>query len=101
MMRLFRLVALVEGITTIALFFVAMPMKHLLGNPVLIPSTGMAHGLAFIAYVLIMIPVMVSSRADAVGWLRTALAAFVPLGTFINDGYLKRLQRRRRALGFL
>lgn len=67
MMRLFRLVALVEGVTTIALFFVAMPMKHLLGNPVLIPSTGMAHGLAFIAYVLIMIPVLVSSRADAVG----------------------------------
>jgi hypothetical protein len=48
-----------------------------------------------------MIPVLVSSRADAVGWLRTALAAFVPLGTFINDSYLKRLQRRRRALGFL
>lgn len=37
MMKLFRLVALVEGVTTIALFFVAMPMKHLLRNPVLIP----------------------------------------------------------------
>lgn len=101
MLKLFRLVALVEGVTTITLFFVAMPMKHLLGNPVLIPSTGMAHGLAFIAYVLVMIPALASSRADVSGWLRTVLAALVPLGTFINDSYLKRLQRRRRALGFL
>jgi len=94
-------VALIEGITTIALFFVAMPVKYLLGNPVLTPSAGMAHGVAFIAYVAIMIPALVSSRADALGWLRTALAALVPLGTFVNDSYLKRLQRRRRAMGYL
>lgn len=48
-----------------------------------------------------MIPALASSRADGSGWLRTVLAALVPLGTFINDSYLKRLQRRRRALGFL
>lgn len=61
----------------------------------------MAHGLAFIVYVLVMIPTLASSRADVSGWLRTVLAALVPLGTFINDSYLNRLQRRRRALGFL
>ena len=47
-----------------------------------------------------MIPVLVSSRATVGGWLRTTLAAFVPLGAFINDGYLRRLQRRRRSMGF-
>ncbi|MNH55736.1 hypothetical protein D3C85_419160 [compost metagenome] len=100
MMNLFRLVALVEGVTTLALFFVAMPLKYILGNPVLVPSTGMAHGIAFIAYILVMIPVLVSSRATVGGWLRTTLAAFVPLGTFINDSYLRLLQRRRRSMGF-
>jgi hypothetical protein len=25
-------------------------------------------------------------------WVRTALAAFVPLGTFVNDGLLRRKQ---------
>ena len=40
MMNLFRLVALVEGVTTLALFFVAMPLKYILGAPVLAPATG-------------------------------------------------------------
>jgi len=48
----------------LALFFAAMPLKYILGDPVLVPSTGMAHGLAFIAYILVMIPVLVSNRAQ-------------------------------------
>lgn len=100
-MRLFRAVALFEGVTTVALFFVAMPLKYFFGAPFLVPPVGMAHGIAFILYLLAMVPALASSRASAGGWLRTTLAAFVPLGTFLNDGYLRRLQRRRRALGFL
>ncbi|GAW39637.1 hypothetical protein SH203_00012 [Brevundimonas sp. SH203] len=91
MMGVFRIVALIEGVTTILLFFVAMPLKYLAGYPALIPTTGMAHGVAFIAYLLAMAPALIVSRASVVGWLRTTLAAFVPLGTFVNDGYLRRL----------
>nr|WP_316628043.1 DUF3817 domain-containing protein [uncultured Brevundimonas sp.] len=93
MMRVFRLIALIEGVTTILLFFVAMPLKYLAGDPALVPTTGMAHGVAFIAYLLTMAPALIVSRAGVVGWLRTTLAAFIPLGTFINDGYLKNLGR--------
>lgn len=100
-MRLFRAIALIEGLTTVVLFFVAMPLKYVFANPVLVPPVGMAHGIAFILYILVMIPALATSRASVGGWLRTALAAFVPLGTFFNDGYLRRLQRRRRALDFL
>lgn len=97
MLGVFRLVALIEGITTIALFFVAMPLKYVFGNPALVPVTGMAHGIAFMAYAVIMIPAMATSRPSAFGWLRTGFAAFIPLGTFINDPYLQGLQQRRRA----
>ncbi|MNS49527.1 hypothetical protein D3C72_821360 [compost metagenome] len=100
-MRLFRALALIEGLTTLALFFVAMPLKYVFGEPMLVPPVGMAHGVAFIIYLLAMVPALASSGASVGGWLRTTLAAFVPLGTFLNDGYLRRLQRRRRALGFL
>lgn len=100
-MKLFRALALIEGLTTLALFFLAMPLKHVFGNPVLVPPIGMAHGIAFIAYLLAMIPALLTSRASLLGWGQTTLAAFFPFGTFLNDRYLRRLQRRRRALGFL
>lgn len=63
MLGLFRLVALIEGATTIVLFFVAMPLKYLAGNPALVPSVGMAHGIAFIAYLVAMVPALALRRA--------------------------------------
>lgn len=94
MIRFFRTVALIEGITTLALFLVAMPVKYWLGNPALVPPVGMTHGVAFLAYLAVMVVALWGSGAGPLGWLRTFAAAFVPFGTFLNDPYLKRLQRR-------
>jgi integral membrane protein len=94
MMKLFRHVALVEGVTTLLLFFVAMPLKYFAGQPALVPPIGMLHGIAFVAYVVFMVPALASARVGPAGWLRTFLASFIPLGTFINDPWLKRLSKR-------
>jgi integral membrane protein len=84
----FRKVALVEGITTLLLFFVAMPLKYLAGQPWLVPPVGWLHGIAFIAYVVMMVAALRKRGVGAMGWLRTFAAALVPLGTFANDGWL-------------
>ena len=90
MIKFFRYVALVEGITTLALFLIAMPLKYGFGNPVLVPPVGLIHGIAFLIYVLVM-PLALRRRGfSAREWMRTALAAFVPFGTFLNDPMLKR-----------
>lgn len=94
MIRFFRLVALVEGITTLALFLIAMPVKYWLGNPVLVPPVGMTHGVAFLAYLAVMVVALWGRGAGLLGWLRTFVAAFFPFGTFLNDPFLKRLQAR-------
>jgi integral membrane protein len=93
-LRFFRAIALFEGITTLALFLVAMPVKYWLGNPVLVPPVGMTHGVAFLVYLVVMVVALWGERAGVVGWLRTFLAAFFPFGTFLNDPYLRRLQAR-------
>ncbi len=99
MLELFRKVALVEGITTLALFLVAMPLKYLADWPVLVPPVGMIHGIAFIAYVLSMIAAFAVRRdVGLAGWLRTFAAALVPFGTFINDPWLRRLGKQDKAL---
>ena len=98
MLRLFRYIALVEGITTIALFLIAMPLKYGFGNPVLVPPVGLIHGLAFLAYIAAMLVALPGKGFGFAGWLRTTLAAFVPFGTFLNDGFIKRHEARRAAL---
>lgn len=99
MLDVFRKVALFEGITTLALFFVAMPLKYLAGQPFLVPPVGWVHGVAFLLYVAMM-PIALRGRGvDVVGWLRTFGAALVPFGTFVNDPWLKRLATHQPAEG--
>lgn len=96
MLEVFRKVALVEGVTTLALFLVAMPLKYLADWPMLVPPVGWIHGVAFIAYVVTMVAAFITRRDVGFGgWLRTFVAALVPLGTFINDPWVKRLGSRQ------
>lgn len=93
---LFRLVAVVEGVTTILLFFVAMPVKYLADDPSWVQVTGPVHGYAFLAYLALMVLALRGRGWSGSDWLRTAFASFVPFGTFLNDPFL---QRRRAAEG--
>ncbi|WP_273690965.1 DUF3817 domain-containing protein [Ketogulonicigenium vulgare] len=89
-MGLFRIIAVFEGFTTLALFLVAMPMKYIWDNDSLIRSTGMIHGYAFLAYIIGMIVVLPGLRTGVMGWLRTFLFSLFPFGTFINEPWLHR-----------
>lgn len=92
MIRLFRFVGLVEGITTLALFCVAMPLKYFWAMPAFVPPVGMIHGLAFVFYLIAMGVCLWGRGLTRRQWARTTLAAFVPFGTFLNDPMLHRLQ---------
>ena len=98
MIRTFRYIGILEGITTLGLFFVAMPAKYLFGQPQLVPTMGMIHGMAFILYMLSMMAMLPGQGLTRGQWLRTFLAAFIPLGTFLNDPMLKRKQAETQPL---
>lgn len=90
MLQLFRFVALIEGVTTIALFLVAMPLKYGFDNPVLVPPVGMAHGMAWLLYLVAMAICLPGRGFSAWEWARTFIAALFPFGTFLNDGLVRR-----------
>ena len=94
-LQAFRIIAFVEGVTTIALFLVAMPLKYWAGNPVLVPPVGLAHGIAWLAYVIGMALCLPGYRFSAWQTARTFLFALFPFGTFLNDPVLKRKQAER------
>ena len=95
MIEIFRKIALVDGVTTLLLFFVAMPLKYLAGQPWMVPPVGWLHGIAFVVYVAMMIATFRNRQIGARGWLRTFIASLVPLGTFANDQWLRRLAEKR------
>ncbi|GAB2777477.1 DUF3817 domain-containing protein [Rhabdobacter roseus] len=80
-----RIVGFLEGISYLVLLGIAMPLKYLAGQPEAVRVVGMAHGLLFVAYVLLVIQVTIE-----LGWSwRKAFLAFVasliPFGTFYAD----------------
>ncbi|MFC3096731.1 DUF3817 domain-containing protein [Alteraurantiacibacter palmitatis] len=97
MLHAFRWIALGEGVTTLALFLVAMPLKYWGGNPVLVPPVGMAHGLAWVAYVVAMGVCLPGKGFSVSEWARTFVAALFPFGTFLNDGLICRKMAARSA----
>ncbi|WP_344836123.1 DUF3817 domain-containing protein [Actinocorallia longicatena] len=51
MLRAFRLVSLAEATSFLILLLIAMPVKYMGDNPVLVKIVGPIHGVLFIAYV--------------------------------------------------
>ncbi len=92
MLRIFRLIALIEGVTTIALFLLAVPLKYWAGNDALIFPFGMSHGVAWLAYLVAMLVCLPGKGFTALQWLRTFLVALFPFGTFLNDPMIRRKQ---------
>jgi integral membrane protein len=87
-------VAFIEGVTTLLLFLIAMPIKYVLGDAGPVRVTGWLHGIAFIAYVAMMWIALAGRGWSPKDLARTFAAALVPFGTFANDAFLKAREPR-------
>lgn len=78
----FLTVAFVEGLSYLALLFIAMPLKYLADMPLAVRVVGMAHGILFIAYVL-LVTLLVARGTQSAKWGLWALClSVIPFGTF-------------------
>lgn len=86
-----RIIAWLEGISFLLLIFVAMPLKYFANEPWLNKQVGLAHGILFVLYVILVIEVKI-----ALSWSlkKTAIAlgaSIIPFGTFfINDKWIRK-----------
>lgn len=89
-LRVFRIIAFVEGISLLLLFFIAMPLKYWFGTPQLISPVGMAHGLLFVAYVILALFAKAVLRWSIKDLAIVLVASFIPFGTFyVEKKYLQ------------
>jgi integral membrane protein len=71
-----------EGISYLALLFIAMPMKYMGGMPLAVTIVGALHGMLFIAFVSLL---WEAKRRLPMSWRAAAVSlvlAVVPFGTF-------------------
>lgn len=92
MIKSFKIIALLEGISLLALLFFAMPMKYMFDNPVFVKHIGMAHGLLFIAYIVLASVLKFEQKWDFKKYLIICVASIIPFGTFyVEKKYLNNL----------
>jgi len=88
-LRQLRLVAFAEGLSFVALLFVAMPLKYVWGLPLAVRIVGSLHGALF----LIFLVALFRAASEREWPLRRSFLAFVssvvPFGTFVFDSSLK------------
>lgn len=81
----FRLVAILEGISFLVLLFIAMPLKYMADQPLAVKYTGWAHGVLFIAYGVLAIPLFTRLKWPMERMYGVAIAALLPFGTFVME----------------
>ena len=95
-LRRMRAVSLLEGSTLLLLLLVAVPLKHLAGVSAATHIMGSIHGLAFLAYLWMLIQTVSGGGWSRSETTRLVVAALIPFGAFVNE---RALARRQAMLG--
>lgn len=87
MLRIFTIVGFLEGISYLVLFFNMLVIKNInieLYKKLLFPI-GMAHGLLFIAYIVMAIMLKVELKWSFKKFILISIASLIPFGTFYSE----------------
>ena len=87
-----RVVGLLEGLSFLLLLFIAMPMKYIFDNPVLVKYVGMGHGVLFILFLIVLFAVCEKQKWSITIFLMGLAASILPFGPFVFDRKLKRFE---------
>lgn len=87
---LLRGIGIIEGISYLILLFIAMPLKYFADLPVFVRIFGMAHGILFVLFVLVLLVVWFRHRWSLIRVLGAFIASLLPFGTFVLDARLRK-----------
>lgn len=81
-----RIIAIVEGFSLLILIFIAVPLKHFMGNPLFVKIMGPIHGALFLLFLFNTLSVGIEQqwKFKKTTW-KVLLACIIPFGTFYID----------------
>jgi len=89
MLKIFRILSLIEGTSLIVLFLIAMPAKYHFGAFDIVWQVGMTHGILWLAFVSLSLPVSHKQGWSVMFWMMVLLASVTPFACFFLDSKLK------------
>lgn len=90
-----RVITLIEGLSFLALLFIAMPMKYLANLPMAVKIAGWIHGVLFILFCLALVRAMATEKWPLSRAALVFIAALIPFGPFFID---RKMQGYEQAL---
>lgn len=88
--RRFRKVAFAEGLSLLALLFVAMPLKYAAGMPLAVRIVGSIHGALFLWYAYEALDLRLTKAWSNARFVLAMILSSVPFATFWLDAKLRK-----------
>lgn len=85
MLKHLRGVGFLEGVSYLLLLGVCMPLKYMWGIPEPTRVVGMAHGILFVYYCVLVIWVAIQNRWAISKTFWALVASLLPFGPFVAD----------------
>ena len=89
MLKFFRLLSLIEGLSLITLLFIAMPAKYQFGMDFVWP-VGMTHGVLWLIFVVFSLLTSHRQNWSVLVWLLALACSVIPFGFLLMDARLRR-----------
>ena len=84
-----RFLGYAEAISWILLLFIAMPLKYIWAQPLMVKYVGWIHGILFILYCIHLLLVKIKLNWSSGKMITGGIAAFFPFGTLWFDRKIK------------
>mgnify|MGYP000011716544 CR=1 FL=1 len=85
MLKSFRILSLLEGVSFLVILFITMPLKYAFDNGAPNKVIGMAHGFLFLGYVVMAIMMKPVLKWNNKTLAIVLLCSIIPFGTFWMD----------------
>ena len=93
MIKVFRVIGFLEGLSYLLLLGIAVPIKYLLEDSSYVKMLGMPHGILFVAYLVGAFILYQKYDWSTKTFLIVLAGSIVPFGTFyVDKKYLKSLK---------
>ena len=90
LLKIFRIIAFLEGLSYVLLLFIAVPIKYLNSDPSYVKMLGMPHGLLFMGYIALAIVLRTDNQWIKNNFFMVLIASVIPFGTFVVEKKLNK-----------
>lgn len=84
-MNAFKWIGRIEGFSFLFLLLIAMPLKYIWDEPLMVKYAGWAHGVFFMGYLVAALYVFFKYNWKLTKLLLAGIASFIPLGPWLFE----------------